>query len=159
MGTFWWIFPALVTAVAVLTWLVWPHFRRRRDAIRLERARRQFHLRREWLEADFLTLASARGKPRGLTWRDVEFSDEAVFATDRSTGELRAFVGVMIGFEAVAGGEMEDNPNVENIRLATAVFLFDDRHWQTEGRALFNLNPLEAIDRFQHELQIVDGAS
>jgi hypothetical protein len=156
VGNSWWTFPALVTAVAVLAWLVWPRYLRRREAIRLDRARRQFHMRREWLETDFLKLASASGKPRGLIWRDIQFDDEAIFATDRSSGELRAFVSIMISFEAVAGGELEDNPNVENVRAATAVFLFDDRHWQTEGRAIFNLNPLEAIDHFQHELQMVD---
>ncbi len=51
---------------------------------------------------------------------------------------------------------MEDNPNVGNLRAATAVFRFDGNDWTTDGRAIFNLNPLQAIEHFQHELETVD---
>ena len=50
---------------------------------------------------------------------------------------------------------MEDNPNVSNVRAATAVFNFDGV-WTTEGRAIFNLNPTEAIRHFQSELEMVE---
>jgi hypothetical protein len=156
MNGSWWVFPAMVSVVAVLSWLIWPVLRKRRNAFRLKRACRQFHMRREWLEADFQTMAATSGKPRGLTWREIDFADEAVFATDRNTNELRAFVAVTIAFDAVEGGDMEDNPNVESDRVATAVFLFDGRHWHTEGRAIFNLYPLEAIERFQQQLELVE---
>lgn len=122
----------------------------------LESARDQFHIRREMLEARFMTLAAATGKPRGLTWIDCDFDNRVSFARDRNTRQLRALVAVTIRFEAVEGGDMEDNPNVGNLRAATAVFRFDEGHWQTDGRAIFNLNPQEAIKYYQHELETAE---
>jgi hypothetical protein len=125
-------------------------------AVRFERARKRFHLRREWLEVDFLKLASAASEARGRIWRDCDFEDEAVFATDRNTGQLRAFVGLTIFFADADGGSRRDRTDAIRARAATAVFQFDGRDWVTDGRALFNLNPFEAIERFQHELEQVD---
>ena len=122
----------------------------------MEHARKQFHLRREWLEAHFLTLAGQSGSPRGLQWVDCDFEDEVSFARDRNTGRLRALVGVTISFEAIVGGGMEDNPNVSNLRAATAIFHLDGEAWSTTGRALFNLNPEQAIERFGQELEHVE---
>ena len=51
---------------------------------------------------------------------------------------------------------MEDNPNVGNLRAATAVFKFEGDRWTTEGRAIFNLNPTEAIQHFQNDLELVE---
>lgn len=122
----------------------------------LESVRDVFHLRREMLEAKFLSLASQSGKPRGLTWVDCDFEDHVSFARDRHSRQLRALVGVTIRFEAVEGGGMEDNPNVGNLKAATAVFRFENGQWVTDGRAIFNLNPEEAIKHFQHELETVE---
>ncbi len=149
-----WCLVAVAMVVVVLALAAALH--RTRGGVSLERAKELFHLRREWLEAHFLTLVSTSGKPRHLLWSDCEFADEVVFATDRATGQLRAFSAVTVSFEAEEGGEMEDNPNVGNLREATAVFHFDGGQWMTEGRAVFNLNPLETVERFQHELQSVD---
>lgn len=122
----------------------------------LEAARGLFSLRREMLEARFFTLAAASGKPRGLTWVDCDFDNRVSFARDRNTRHLRALVAVTIRFEAVEGGDMEDNPNVSNLRAATAVFRFDNKQWSTDGRAIFNLNPQEAIKYYQHELETAE---
>ncbi len=116
----------------------------------------QFQLRREWLEAEFLKLASRSGMPRGLAWVNCDFDDEVQFAKDRASGKLRALVAVTISFEAVEGGGMEDVEAVTNLRAATAVFFFDGRKWTTNGRALFNLNPSEAMRHYRHELETVD---
>jgi hypothetical protein len=116
-----------------------------------ETARDEFHIRREMLEAKFLTLAAASGKPRGLAWSDCDFEDDVSFARDRETRELQALVAVTIRFEAIEGGGMEDNPNVGNLRAATAVFRFQHGVWMTDGRAIFNLNPAEAIRYYQLE--------
>ena len=78
------------------------------------------------------------------------------FAKDRATGQLRALVAVTISFEAIEGGGMEDVEAVGNLRAATAVFFFDGTKWKTNGRALFNLNPAEAIEHYRHELETVD---
>ena len=122
----------------------------------IERARKLFHLRREWLEARFFTLAARSGKPRGLEWVDCEFDDAVSYARDRHTGRLRALVGVTIRFRAVEGGGMEDNPNVGNLRAASAVFHLDGDEWSTDGRVLFNLNPTQAIHHFRQELEVVE---
>jgi len=121
-----------------------------------ENARREFLLRREWLEAQFLTLASERGIPRGLRWVDCDFDNDVQFARDRSSGQLRALVAATIRFEAIEGGGMEDVEAVGNLRAATAIFFFDGKKWSTSGRALFNLNPAEAIQHYRHELDMVD---
>ena len=138
-------------AVSVLGLLMyrWQRGRSRR----LEIAREAFHRRREWLEADFLKRAGESGKPRGLEWVDCDFADAVTFARDRTNGQLRALVAVTIRFAAVAGGGMEHVEAVGNLRSATAVFFFDGRQWDTDGRAIFNLNPHETIEHFQHELE------
>ncbi|MEM8680888.1 MAG: hypothetical protein AAGF97_16205 [Planctomycetota bacterium] len=117
-----------------------------------------FHRRREWLEAEFLSRATKCGKPRGLEWVNCDFDDDVTFARDRHSGELRALVGVTISFQAIPGGGMEDVEAVGNLRAATAVFRFDRRHWETEGRAIFNLSPHETIRHFGHELEPVEAS-
>ena len=136
--------------------VLWPRVRDYWAMSELERVRNIFYRRREWAEAKFMTLASESGKPRGLAWVECEFDNGVSFARDRESGDLRALVAVTISFEAIEGGGMEDNPNVGNLRAATAVFRFDGNDWPTDGRAIFNLNPLQAIEHFQHELETVD---
>jgi hypothetical protein len=58
--------------------------------------------------------------------------------------------------EAVEGGGMEEVEAVSNLRAATAVFSFDEKtRWTTDGRAIFNLNPAEAIQYYQANLELV----
>jgi hypothetical protein len=144
-----------ITLIAGFVWLA-KRGNRRSATKTLQDARDLFHLRREWLEAEFLTVASRSGKPRGLSWSDCEFQNEVAFARERNTRNLRALVGVTVSFEAVEGGGMEDNPNVGNLREATAVFRLDGTKWTTDGRTLFNLNPEEAILHFHKELEFVE---
>jgi hypothetical protein len=109
---------------------------------------------REQLEAKFLQRAGLTGKPRGLRWADCEFENDVSYARDRQSGRLSAFVAVSIKFEAIEGGGMEEVEAVGNAKYATAVFHFDPKHhWTTEGRAIFNLNPSEAVRRFQDTLE------
>jgi hypothetical protein len=122
----------------------------------LTRARKLFHLRREWLEARFFTMAAGSGKPRGLEWADCEFDDPVSFARDRHTGRLRALVGVTVRFRAVEGGGMEDNPNVANLREGSAIFHLDGEEWSTDGRVVLNLSPVQAIAHFRQELELVE---
>jgi type II secretory pathway pseudopilin PulG len=118
----------------------------RRSALRL------FAGQRAELPARFLEAAAATGKPRGLRWKAVELSGAPLFATDPS-GVLYALAGATISFEAVEGGAMEDVEAVGNLRSATAVFVHRDGEWTTEGRVIFNLEPAEAIARFDGALQ------
>ncbi len=120
---------------------------------RTAKARELFHRRREWLEAEFLSRAGKSGRPRGLDWVDCDFDDEVAFARGRQNGQLHALVAVTIRFDAILGGGMEHVEAVGNLRSATAVFRFDRDHWETEGRAVFNLSPEETIQHFAHELE------
>jgi hypothetical protein len=134
----------------------WLPMRARQREQRLVKARKDFHLRREQLEARFLTRASNSGKPRGLRWVDCDFDNEITYARDKRTGQLSAFVGVTISFEAIEGGGMEHVEAVGNLRAATAVFNLDENMvWHTDGRAIFNLNPVEAVQYYQANLELV----
>ena len=155
MFAYWWLVVLIALMAAVAGACLLPRWRQHRRELHLQQARRDFHRRREWLEARFVTLASQSGKPRGLAWTRCDFDDAVTFARDRTSGQLRAFVGVTIGFEAVEGGGMEEVAAVSNLRAATAVFYLQDKRWSTDGRAIFNLNPAQAIQHFQHELEAV----
>ena len=150
----WFGVAGLTIAVAATGGFVW--WSRRRHARSLSHARESFRLRREWLEAEFVTRATASGKPRGLRWADCDFDDDVAFARDRRTGRYRALVGVTIRFEAVEGGDMEDVEAVSNLKAATVVFRLDGPHWEADGRACFNLSPTQTIEHYHHELETVD---
>jgi hypothetical protein len=124
-----------------------------RDRREAERGRRDFRRQREVLEAKFFDLAAARGKPRGLRWVDCDWLETVTFARDKQTGLLTAFVAVNISFEAIEGGDMEDVAAVSNIRDAAAVFHYQKGNWGTGGRALFNMNPNDALDRLQGQFE------
>lgn len=135
--------------------LAWRPIRTRMREKELARVQRTFHLQREHLEARFLRLASSTGKPRGLEWVRCDFDDDVIYARHRHSGELSAFVSVTIGFEAIEGGGMEEVAAVSNLRAATAVFRVERGTWATDGRAIFNLNPAEAIAYYQDNLELV----
>src|SRR5262245_15246930 len=140
----------LVAAVALRKPL-----RARREKDEAERARRDFRRQREVLEARFFDLAAASGKPRGLRWVDCDWLEAVTFARDRKTGLLTAFVAVNLSFEAIEGGDMEDVAAVGNVRDAAAVFHYQKGIWGTGGRALFNMNPDDALERLQNQFEPV----
>jgi hypothetical protein len=152
----WWV-PTLIAALVFVVFaaLAWRPLRSKLREHQLRRARRDFHRHREHLEARFLRLAAESGKPRGLEWVRCDFDDDVTYVRNRRSGEISAFVGVTIGFEAVEGGGMEDVEAVGNLRAATAVFRVERGSWATDGRALFNLNPAEAIAYYQDNLELV----
>ncbi|MFK7818254.1 MAG: hypothetical protein AB8G99_06030 [Planctomycetaceae bacterium] len=117
-----------------------------------------FRLQREQLEARFFDLASHIGKPRGLRWVDCDWLSDVTFARDRESGLLTAFVAVNIRFEAIEGGDMEDVAAVSTIRDAAAVFHYNKGRWGTGGRALFNMNPIDAVERLSHQFEPVASA-
>jgi hypothetical protein len=145
----------LLFSVFVAGWLVWVGLRPRLFARRVERVRREFARDRAALESTFFQTAAASGKPRGLAWTQCAFQNDVLLARDRANGEIIGLVGVTIGFEAVEGGGMEDVEAVGNKRAATAVFTHNGRQWTTQGRAVFNLEPHEVIERYSESLEPV----
>jgi len=155
----WWILLIAASAglgVAVgVALLVWRPLRQNWRESQLARYRKEFHRQRERLEAKFFQIASSSGRPRGLDWTGCDFDNDVVYARDRRSGEISAFVAVTISFEAVLGGGMEDVEAVGNLRAATAVFRVQQGRWSTDGRAIFNLNPTEAVEYFHDNLELV----
>jgi hypothetical protein len=145
-----WIIGAVVLGclAIALWWAALRHPKRTSN----ESARKLFHLQRERLEYRFFVLAGQSGKPRGLEWVDCYFEDDVSLARDRHNGRLRAYVAVTIKFRALEGGGMEDNPNVNDLKAGSAEFRFDGADWGTDGKVHFNVNPVEAIQRYELEL-------
>jgi hypothetical protein len=137
-----------------LRWLWSPlgAWRRRRD----ERAIRSFRLHREQLEAQFFSRAASLGKPRDLRWLECDWQDSVTFGRDLTTGMLTAFAGVNIRFEAVEGGDMEGIEAVGMVRDAAALFHFHHGRWGTGGRALFNMNPADALAHFRGQIEPIE---
>ncbi len=154
-----WAVVGVLGACAAL-WLVAWHLARWRKTHRekglLREARMLFRRRREWLEAEFVTLASEIRKPRDFVWASCDFDDEVAFARDRNNGQLRALVGATVRLESEDGLTDEQGETLVAIRLATAVFRFDNGTWTSDGRTIFNMNPAETIERYGHELEVVD---
>jgi hypothetical protein len=144
----------LVGLVLAVVFILRPMRKSMREA-QLAKARQDFHRQRERLEARFFEMAAASGMPRGLRWTNCDFEDDVAYARDRRSGELAALVGVTISFEAIPGGPMEDVEAVSNLRAATAVFRLGKERWQTDGRAVFNLNPAEAIAYYRDDLESI----
>jgi hypothetical protein len=129
-----------------------------RTGAQIEQAQRLFARQREHLEWQFFQAASASGKPRGLRWKAIDWEPGVEFARERSSGQLAALVGVTIQFEAVAGSDMEGLPAVGNLRNASAVFFFHQGRWHTVGKAVFNLNPDEALAYFHNQYERISSS-
>jgi hypothetical protein len=143
----------LVVLVVVLIVVIREPLRSFGRSIQVERARELFALQRAMLEQKFYDAAAATGKPRGLRWKECQWNGQVEFARDRRSGELAALVPVTIQFEAVEGSDMEGLPAVGNLRNASAVFFFHRGQWQTVGKAVFNMNPDEALSHFKNQYE------
>lgn len=148
-GVHWAMATVGMVGAGLLAWLFREPLRRSRQTREAEAARLAFDSQRDALSRKFLEVASLSGKPRGLRWLAVDFGDHLRLARDRQTGMLAAFVGVNIRFEAIPGGDMEGVAAVGNIRDGAALFHYERGGWGTGGKTLFNVNPDEALVRFQ----------
>lgn len=150
---FWFLIFLLLAVVSVLWILLRPTL----FARRIQRALREFVRDRAELERAFFQAASSNGKPRGLAWKECSFQEGILLARDRANGELVGLVGVTISFEAIEGGGMEDVEAVGNLRAATAVFHWNGWEWSTQGRAVFNLEPREVVERYRDSLDPISA--
>jgi hypothetical protein len=149
-----WLIPTIVIAAALAVVICKP-LRNSHRQKELSRLKHDFHREREHLEAHFFRKAAESGKPRGLAWTNCDFEDGVTYARDKRSGELSAFVGMTVHFEAIIGGGMEEVEFVTAPRDATAVFRVDRGKWTTDGRTIMNLNPSEALRHFAGELELV----
>ncbi len=138
----------LIAAVPLARWM---------KSREIRQARETFRLQRESLEARFFTLASQSGKPRGLRWTRCDWQPEVAWAREARSGLLTAFVSIELHFEAIEGGDMEDVAAVGTVRDACAVFHYQQGHWGTGGKALFNMNAGDAVSRLQGQFVSIEG--
>jgi hypothetical protein len=147
MTTGQWIGGASAVALVLMV-LTWRPLRRLTREMIAARARESFRLQRERLEALFFDAAAATGKPRGLRWKACVFEGSMELVRERKTGLLLALAPVTIAFEAVEGGPMEGVEAVGNLRAVTAIFTYTHGHWETAGKAVFNMDPAQTIAHF-----------
>lgn len=140
----WWL--AGITAGAILI-AAGVMLRRFGGAVQLERARELFRLQHERYEEHLLEAAAATGKPRGLHWVSASITGDAVLARNNAK-RIIALVPVVVQFEPVEGSDMENVPMAKEPRVATALFSFHRGEWHTDGRVVFNLDPMRAIAHF-----------
>ena len=107
------------------------------------------------LQQDFFALAARSGKPRGLRWMSCEWPQELLIVVDQESQLISAFSSVNIGFEAIAGGDMEDVPAVSTIRDGSAVFHYRDGGWGSAGRVIFNMPPARAAEHLIAEAEVL----
>lgn len=86
----------------------------------------------------YLAAAGASGKPRGATWVAAEWGGAPAFVRQRASGQLLAVATVNVQFAAIPDGELEDNPNVNLWREATACFHWSGVAWAPNGQTIFN---------------------
>jgi len=150
----WWLIPVGGALLAILT-LLWRPLRIVARNAQFARARRYFRPQREHLEAKFVQLASTRAVASAQHWFDCDFDDEVAYVRSRATGVLSAFVAV-----TVASDNWDESPGsggaVGNLRVGTAVFRFDRGHWDTDGKAILDLIPSEAIRCYRDDLEMVE---
>ncbi len=140
MGPYLWA--GLLPISVLLAWLiVYRPLRALAEERLLERARAQFRLQREWLEARFLTSITPHDLIESLRWEDAHWHDEIVWARDRKTRNLLALVGVHFEPDPLTGFP-EEPP-----RQATALFEYRQGRWVADGRHFDEIRPDEAFLR------------
>ena len=155
-----WCLAIIAVGLAVAAFL-WRPRCKASCAAGLTQAKQRFHVQRERLEAKFIQLAAAKAKPEAPRWADCTFADDVSYVRNRATGEISAFVAVAIASEPAhldrAGQDSTDtDPDADkHLQAGTAVFRFDHDHWETDGRAILNLSPNEAVTYYRHDWEIV----
>ena len=140
----WWLGGIAAMAILIAAGVM---LRRFGGAVQLERARELFRLQHERYEEHLLAAAAATGKPRGLHWVSASITGDAVLARNKAS-RIVALVPVVVQFEPVEGSDMENVPMAKEPRVATALFSFHRGEWHTDGRIVFNLDPMRAIAHF-----------
>lgn len=150
-----WILLGAVALLAIAGAAFWRPLRARYLERQFSRARRDFHRQRERLEAKFVCLTASKGRGDPSVWDRCRFDDDVAYVRNRSTGELAAFAAFNCGIDTYDTRSGAAYDRLGNLRAGTAVFRFDGRRWDTEGRAILNLSPRDAIRFYQDDLEMV----
>jgi hypothetical protein len=100
-------------------------------------------------------LAAAHAAPDAPQWADCAFDDDVSYVRSRTTGELQAFVAMTIASENLDAAIRGAADAVGNLQAGTAVFRFDRDHWETDGWAILNLSPSEAVQHYHNDFEMV----
>ena len=106
----------------------------------------------------FLQHARNRGMPRGLEWLAAEPNGEPRFRFNSSQG-IVALVPLLAHFAPIPGSDMEEITHAKEPRPITAIFLWNEGRWESDGRAIFNLSPDEVIERAADRYRALPGES
>jgi hypothetical protein len=154
MSQVWWL-PVVAVVLLAMAAYLWRPRRKVARIARFAQAKRSFHAQREGLEAKFVKLAASHSKPGGHRWGDCSFADDVSYVRNRTTGELSAFVAMTVATDEFDRSHHGKADAVGNLQAGTAVFRLDRDHWVTDGRAILNLSPSEAVQRYHDEMEIV----
>ena len=109
----------------------------------------QFESVRTELQDSFFQICSESGRPRGLRWKNCDFEEDVTLVIEKHSLNLHGFIPVVISFEAIPGGPMEDMEAVSNLRVGSALFVHTGENWATRGDVIYNLTPAEAIAHYR----------
>jgi hypothetical protein len=138
------LWTGLIATLAVAAWVILRRpVRHALEDLNVDRAREQFRLEREGLEARFLIALNRLDAAEGQRWEDANWHDEVVWARDRRTRQLLALVGV--DFES----DPFSDPSAIDIAThrATALFEYRKGHWHADGKRLDMVGPHEVFRR------------
>jgi hypothetical protein len=109
------------------------------EDVHVDHARELFHVRREWLEARFISALGRADPAEGQRWEAAQWHDDVFWARDRQTRRLLAMVCV----------DFEPGPFdlLGAPRHATALFEFRKGQWHVEGKRLDEIRPDQAVGR------------
>ncbi len=137
----WIIGGGVLPACVLATWLIFHRpLRLFLEELNANGARDLFRIRREWLEARFLSELAKKEPLLALLWEDGHWQDEVHWARDRRSRCLLALVAIT--FES---GE----PYLDPPRYSTAIFEFRKGRWQAEGKRIDETRPADALMRHQ----------
>ena len=123
-------------------------------------ARALFLRHRPQLQDAFFAAAAASGKLRGPSrWKSCEWEPAVEFARERATGSLTALAGVVIEFEADRGRRHGRRGRGRQLAQRLGRLLLSRRPLANHGKTVFNLNPDEALVRFQNQYERLEADS
>lgn len=150
-----WYFLALVlVSAAAALWLVRGGWGRRQWQRRFERARAALPQQAPELQQQLRAGITSAGELPGLDWHQAEFCETALLARDRLNGSLYALVGVMVLQEVAEHAEAV--PPAGRRRCVTALLQWGDGRWAVAGRALFDMEPRTALERYARHVEAID---